>query len=176
MRRATVTAVCCITLSSSIACGHHLPSDPSLTHLRPGVNPNVENGTAFDKAEIPVGDAKKIILPDDTGIVDAKVVESRRGWINIYMEKDLAYVGHPPERMSIRDLRRAMGCVTRVDGDTLIIQPYGAWHSTEGGAGIRLLVEVPPNLPVERRKLPKLHVLRDEPDPAQKARHEPPSK
>jgi hypothetical protein len=122
----------------------------------PGVDVNdqrapsekVENGTAFDKAALNPGTAKKIVLPDSATV--RRTAES--GPISLFMAKRLHFGGHPPEPMSIRGARKNMGCAVKAEGETLIIATFGEWDShKEGGADMKLVVVVPERLEVEKR-------------------------
>src|SRR5947209_5276954 len=62
----------------------------------------VQNGSAFDRAHVELGSAKKIVLPDDAVIRRTP----QRGQLQLFMKKTLSYRGYPPEPMSIRDARK----------------------------------------------------------------------
>jgi hypothetical protein len=109
---------------------------------------NVENGSAFDRATVDLGTAKKIALPDNA--VVRKTAEA--GQVRLFMKKTLAFGGHPPEAMSIRGARKNMGCAVKVEGETLVVATYGEWDShIEGGTDLRLVAVVPDGIEVVQR-------------------------
>jgi hypothetical protein len=68
------------------------------------------------------------------------------------MAKRFGYTGHPAERVSIRDVRKQMGCATKTEKDALVLATYGECESHfEIGAHIKLLIVAPEVLAVERR-------------------------
>jgi hypothetical protein len=123
----------------------------------PGVVPDgaeapsdrVENGRAYDKATIEIDASKGLVVPGDAKVAAA----GAEGRVEVFLEKRLSYAGHPPDRMSIRDERRKMGLATRAEGGKLVVATCGEWDSDiEGGARMRVLLRVPPGLPVEHRQ------------------------
>jgi hypothetical protein len=112
-------------------------------------DPNVENGRAFDRAVLPVGQFKKIALPGTTVVRQTTPGED----VVLRMEKRLSFGGHPPQPMSIRDARYNMGCAVKTEGDTLVVATFGEWDSRiEGGASMKLVAEVPEGVEVVRRE------------------------
>ncbi|HKB02594.1 MAG TPA: hypothetical protein VKD90_10265 [Gemmataceae bacterium] len=125
------------------------PTDPSLVlNRQPAPNPNVENGTAYDRAAVDVGAGRTVVLPDTATVRR----DPAGGPVRLFMAKQLLFVGHPPAPMSIRDSRKNMGCAIRTEGDALVIATFGEWDShIEGGAGMRLVAFVPEGVGVQRR-------------------------
>ncbi len=110
---------------------------------------NVENGSVFDKAAINIGEFKKVILPDNAKIDRM----GEHGRIYIFMEKKQGFAGHPSHRMTLLGVRKNMGCVSKIEGDALLVATLGEWDShIEGGATMKLMVIVPNNVEVEFRK------------------------
>jgi hypothetical protein len=110
---------------------------------------NVENGSAFDRAAVDLGNAKKVVLPRNAA-VDRGAAGDR---LQLFMKKTLAFGGHPPERMSIRGARKNMGCAVKAEGDVLVVATFGEWDSRiEGGAHMRLVAVVPEGVEIERRQ------------------------
>jgi hypothetical protein len=109
---------------------------------------SVENGSAYDKATLDLGEVKRIAIPEGAEVVQGD--DGRK--IRVFLKKTLDFAGHPPEPMSIRTGRTKMGCATKVEGQTLVIATFGEWTSKEGGARIKLLLVVPKGVEVERRK------------------------
>jgi hypothetical protein len=110
---------------------------------------NVDNGSAYDRAAVDLGAAKKLVLPDNA------VVQrwGEAGKVQLFMKKTLEFRGHPPEPMSIGDARNNMGCAVKVEGDDLLVATFGEWDSRiEGGADIRLFAVVPEGVELELRK------------------------
>jgi hypothetical protein len=124
--------------------------DPSIVvdeSLR--VDPEVENGTAYDRSVLELGKAKKVVLPDNATVRRA----GEAGKVQLFMAKTLAFVGHPPEAMNLQGARKNMGCAIRADGDAFVVATYGEWDSRkEGGASMKLVVVVPDGVEVEQRK------------------------
>jgi len=112
-----------------------------------GPSDNVENGTAYDRATVDVGSAKRIVLPDSATV--RRMGDNAP--VRLFMAKRLAFAGHPAQPMSIRDGRNNMGCATRVEGDGLVIATFGEWNNIGGGADVKLVAHVPATLTVEQR-------------------------
>jgi hypothetical protein len=109
----------------------------------------VENGSAYDRAAVDLGTAKKLTLPDDAVVRRS----GEAGKVQLFMKKTLAFGGHPPEPMSIRDARKNMGCAVKAEGDALVVATFGEWDSRiEGGTELRLVAVVPEGVEVEQRK------------------------
>jgi hypothetical protein len=108
----------------------------------------VENGSAYDKAVIQLGRAETLVLPEDAVIRRT----GEPGQVMAFMQKTLAFAGHPPRSMGIHDARRDMGLAVRAAGDSLVVATYGEWDSRiEGRARLKLVVLVPEGLHVEQR-------------------------
>jgi hypothetical protein len=127
------------------------PDEASIV-LSPGQSPGsiVENGKAYDRAALELNGAVAIVVPDTAKIER----DGRPGYIEIYMEKSQSFGGHPAERTSIRDSRKHMGCVKKVEAGKLVVATYGEWDSNiEGGNFLtHLLIRVPADMKVEARK------------------------
>jgi hypothetical protein len=109
---------------------------------------NVENGSAYDKAAIELGDCTKVVLPDDATV--RQDGEAKK--LQLYMKKTLGFGGHPPEAMSIKQVRNYMGCAVQVEKTALVIATFGEWDShIEGGARMQVVFVVPKGIDVERR-------------------------
>lgn len=109
----------------------------------------VENGSAYDRAAVDLGSAKTLVLPDDAVVRRS----GEPGKIHLFMKKTLAFAGHPPESMSIRDARKNMGCAVKVEANALVVATFGEWDSQiEGGAHMRLVAVVSEGVQVEQRK------------------------
>ena len=109
----------------------------------------VENGTAYDKTQMDLEKHTKLVVPENVKIR----TDGPAGKIQIFMAKTLAYAGHPPESMSIRQMRNQMGCAVKSENEILIVGPYGEWDShIEGGASIKLIIVLPKGVTVEKRK------------------------
>jgi hypothetical protein len=112
-------------------------------------SPKVENGLAYDKATLNIGDFKTVVVP-----VDAKVEQGQSiGQVEIFMEKSQHFSGHPGTLMSIRETRKQMGCAKKTENGKLVLATYGEWDSQiEGGLSIKkLLIRVPDGVEVEHR-------------------------
>lgn len=124
--------------------------DPSIVlSERSAPSQKVENGSAYDRAAVDLGAAKKVVLPDDAVIRRS----AEAGKVELFMKKTLAFGGHPPERMSIRDARKNMGCAVKAEEGALVIATFGEWDShIEGGAYMRVIAVVPEGVELEQRK------------------------
>lgn len=112
-------------------------------------NPEVENGWAYDRATLDLGNHKGVVVPDDARVERA----GEAGRIEVFMEKSLNYGGHPPDPMSIRIQRKKMGCVHKIERDKVVVATYGEWNSNiEGGTSMKVLIRVPDGLLVGTRK------------------------
>jgi len=134
--------------------------DPAHTaHVPPAARPVIErgivlgerwghvvNGSAFERAILDVPGVQSVHVPEDA------TVETIRGdRIEIYLEKVLAYRGHPPQPMSIVTARHEVGVSYQQQGTRLWFRTFGAWDSRiEGGMAIRVVVRVPASLTVVR--------------------------
>jgi len=116
----------------------------------PEVDPRVQNGTVYDKATVDASAFDTVVIPQD-----ATLVRGGTGCtVQLYTAKNLGFLGHPSERMDLAEARSTMGCGTRADGKTLLVDTWGSWSTKEGGAEIVLLVVAPDAVDVEQRKNP----------------------
>lgn len=124
--------------------------DPSIVVDKEHViDPEVENGTAYDKAVVDLRAARRVVLPDTAVLRRGGGV----GTVRLLMAKRLSFGGHPPEPMTLSGARKNMGCAVRAEGGSLVVATYGEWDSrVEGGADITLIAIVPDGLEVKRRK------------------------
>ena len=111
-----------------------------------GSNAWVENGYAYDKATLDLPPGATLVVPDEARVARG----APAGRVELYMEKWLDYDGEGT-RLSIRELRNAMGCATRREGGRLTLATYGEWQTDQGGARLTLLVKVPAGQRVERQ-------------------------
>jgi hypothetical protein len=110
---------------------------------------SAENGSAYDRAGVDLGTARKVVLPEHAVVWRG----GEEGKIQLFMKKTLAFGGYPPGPMSIRDARRNMGCAVMADGGALVVATFGEWDTHgEGNTSIRLVVQVPEGVEVEKRK------------------------
>lgn len=108
---------------------------------------DVENGSAYERAEFELGSTKRLAVP-----LDAEVVELESGdMIQVLLKKTLAFAGHPPEKMSIRTGRNNLGLASRREGDVLVVGTFGEFSTKEGGANMSLRFVVPKGTPLDRR-------------------------
>jgi hypothetical protein len=109
---------------------------------QPPPSQKVTNGKIYDKGVLDISKYQSIIVPDNASISRRKI----DGIIEIYLEKELAFFGHPPYPIHIRDAREYMGCAYKDQGTFATIATYGEWWSKEGGANIRMLIVAPKGL------------------------------
>jgi hypothetical protein len=113
------------------------------------IDPNVENGTVYDRATVEIRDALKVVFPENTTI--------RRGGnprkIQLFMAKTRSFAGHPSEIMTLNGIRKEMGCSVRKADRIMVISTYGEWDSgIEGGTRMKLVAIVPEQIQVVPRK------------------------
>lgn len=140
---------CLAALAVLPSCGSSA-SDPSVVvNEKFRFDPKVENGTAYDRASVDLGTAKKVVLPDTATVRRAGAA----GTVQLFLAKTLAFGGHPPEPMSVRTARKNMGCAVRLEDEALVVATYGEWDSRiEGGAHMKVVAVVPDGFVVEQRK------------------------
>jgi hypothetical protein len=113
------------------------------------VDDMVENGTAYDRATIDLGNAKKVVLPDNAVVRRS----GQTGKLQLFIARTLSFAGHPPKAMTVRGARKNMGCATHGEGASLVIATFGEWDShIEGGAYMKIVALVPQVVEVEQRK------------------------
>jgi len=146
-----LTAAAAVALAGCTAAGDAgVPDarDPSLVFDKERApSDQVENGTAYDRAAVEPGAAKKLVLPDTATV--RRTTEGSS--VRLFLAKHLGFGGHPPEPMSIRDARKNMGCAVKAEGDALVVATFGEFHTIEGGASMKLVAVVPEGLAVEQR-------------------------
>jgi len=109
----------------------------------------IENGTAYDKVIIELGEAKKIVLPNNAVICRG----GEPGKMKLFLAKKLSFYGHIPFSMTICGARKNMGCAVQTEGDFMKLATYGEWDSRiEGGAFLYIAAEVPADVQIEQRK------------------------
>ena len=132
-------------------------NDPSLDFdelWRTGHGLIVENGRAYDRADMPLGPATAVILPEDQESMRITVrTDGAVGAVTILLEKRLAYHGHPGKTMRLRDFRESARLWKRSEGAALVLVPPRGWSSIEGGSVIHAIVMVPPGTVVRREPL-----------------------
>lgn len=111
----------------------------------------VENGHAYDRAVLELGDAKKLVLPNDATVRRLDDAPNPRQ-VELLMRKTLAFDGSATTQMSIRHVRDRMGCAVKREDDTVMLATFGEWTlRAEGGAHLRLVALVPAGVELERR-------------------------
>jgi len=110
----------------------------------------IVNGTAFDKAEVDLGDIKSVVVSHNAIVKQMDGISK----MQIYTAKTLCFFGHlsQPNQLTIHGARLNMGCATSREDDTMIIGTYGEWSSIEGGAWIDLIIVLPSGISVEKKK------------------------
>lgn len=121
--------------------------DSSVVLKRSAPSADVENGSAYERAEFTLETARRLAVP-----LDAEVVEQGSGTtIQVLLKKTLGFAGHPPEKMSIRSGRNNLGLASRREGDVLVVGTFGEFGTKEGGANMTLRFVVPKGTPLDRR-------------------------
>jgi hypothetical protein len=113
---------------------------------------NVINGEAYDAGTIDLGSAESLVVPEGT-IVLPVAGGGAGNRIQVYIQKRLAWSGHPAIPTDIRIERGRMGCAYRRDDTVMTLATFGSWYSkAEGGAYVTFAVEVPKDIKVEFKK------------------------
>jgi hypothetical protein len=129
-------------------CQEQKPKDATVVLSTRPANPKVENGWAYDKATLDCGRYKVVVVPHDAQVERGGSDKQ----VEIYMEKEQSFSGHPPELASIRDARKEMGCARKEDKDKVVLATYGEFDSNiEGGTFMKLRLRIPAGLTVETR-------------------------
>jgi hypothetical protein len=142
------------------------PAEPKVTPVKPApaqplptrARGSVENEGSSLYTRVFAGhvyDAATLALPADAVLVVPESAVVAYGappkTIELFMDKTLAFMGHPPEAMPAAGVRNNMGCAARRESGTLLVGTYGEWMSIEGGAGLALFVRVPADVHVVAR-------------------------
>ena len=109
-------------------------------------DPFVHNGTAFDRAELELGEHHTVVIPTRATLVRATGGNS----IVIELEKSLGFMGHPGKRFTIDEARREMGCAWLSKDGQLRLATFGEYSCGDGGKSVTLEVTVPEGITVER--------------------------
>jgi hypothetical protein len=107
----------------------------------------VFQGSLYQRATIPIGKHDSLRVPSTALVAEG----AKDGSVEVYVEKRLHFMGHPPEAMPLGSLRRNLGVATSADGTTLVVATYGEFGSIEGGASMRVFVRVPTGFAVKMR-------------------------
>lgn len=127
----------------------HLPNRGAIEAGRGAVNAKVFSGSVFARGNVPLGaKVARLIVPETAAVAFGAPAAT----VELFVEKTLAFAGHPPQPMPAAGLERNMGMATRIEGSDLVLATYGEWDSRiEGSASILLFVRVPVGSTVVRR-------------------------
>jgi hypothetical protein len=98
-------------------------------------------GSVFDRGNVSLkASIKRIILPSNAAVA----VGAPASTIEVFTEKNLGFMGHPPTPITAESVRHNMAIATREDGSDLLLGTFGEFDThIEGGAGLLLFVRVP---------------------------------
>jgi len=106
----------------------------------------VHNGSAFDRAELELGEHHTVVIPTRATLVRATGGNS----IVIELRKSLGFMGHPEKRITIDEARQELGCAWLSKDGQLRLATFGEFSCGEGGKSVDLEVTVPEGIAVER--------------------------
>ncbi len=113
----------------------------------PGPSDKVQNGHVYEVGRVALAtNIRRLVVP-----THARVRSGPDGVLTIATDKGLAFKGHPPQKITLENVRANMGVATKIDGDALLVASFGEWDSKEGGAALVISIVTPPGLRVERR-------------------------
>lgn len=108
----------------------------------------VQNGTAYDRASVPIQDDTLIIVP----INSITEPNDSRDSTEIFLAKTISFGGHPPREIGIRSCRKYFGAAINRENRILKIATFGEWDSRiEGAAWVNMIIKHPAGLKIERR-------------------------
>jgi hypothetical protein len=150
-RSAPVSLLAALVCAAAARPDDPKPADPAadrsvVLSARKAPSTKVENGAAFDSAVLDLAGRTRLVVPDNAEVLRG----AAGGTTRVYLKKTLGFGGHPPEPMSIRTVRKYMGCATKAEGEALVLGTFGEWKSKEGGSRIKLVVVVPAGVEVEK--------------------------
>jgi hypothetical protein len=129
------------------------PDDPSVVFDEPytmNTGFKTYNGRAYDKASLWIDPKIKLVLPDEATEV---VRHAAPNTVNIYMEKNIQHYYHTDQTTwPILGHRPKMGYAIKLENGTLLIDTFGEFSYIEGANSLRLMVEVPREVEVIRRR------------------------
>src|SRR5690348_12449225 len=106
----------------------------------------ITNGTAFDRAELPLDRCAHLVVPVGAVITH----DAKPGTCVLRIEKTLNVLAHPVRAISIVEQRKEMGCALLRSADSLLVSTFGEFATPgHGGATVRLSVSVPSNVQVD---------------------------
>jgi hypothetical protein len=118
-----------------------------LLSCRPPQKSNVTNGTLHETATLDIAGYALLVVPETATIQQVKNATH----VEIHLEKELAFHGHPPHPLDIKNARDYFGIATKDENEAILLATYGEWSSKEGGASIRLRIIVPEGTAVTQR-------------------------
>jgi hypothetical protein len=108
----------------------------------------VENGDAYDRGFLDIGDYKELVIPEATAVI---VRTEQVGKITLNMKKSLQTGMWPGKSMSIRQLRYTMGCAVKVENKRIVLGTYGHQiNFYHGGSWMTVIIEVPKGIEINR--------------------------
>jgi hypothetical protein len=103
---------------------------------------NVTNGRVYEKTSWKEQGIRTLTVPKGTRVEHGKTIE-------IFTEKSLHFLGHPPLPMHISKAKEYMGVAGRSEASSLTLATFGEWDSKEGGASLRMVVRAPEGVRVK---------------------------
>jgi hypothetical protein len=120
---------------------------PSGVVYTDSIDPNIENGYVTENSSIAIRPDWTLRLPPNALVKFG----GKPGIIEIRQRKELSIAGHPPELISINEMRHRMGVAARLQEHVLEIDSFGSYEiDGAGGARIQLTCTVPEGTSIER--------------------------
>jgi hypothetical protein len=107
----------------------------------------VQNGSVFSLGVVNAEQYRRVLVPKTSAVLSSP----EPGIVTFRLEKRLSFFGHPEVPMTLDEARSCMGLALLTKADEMALGCWGEWSSFEGGADLRVVVEVPPGLSVVRK-------------------------
>lgn len=118
-----------------------LDEEGVIVFIDDSVDPNVQNGAAFDEARLDVSNCTHLIVPSNAAVER----NGASGAVIVKIRRIVRFYGHPPKPINLEVARASMGCVWKREGSTIHLATFGEWDSRIKGSSVIELHLVVPN-------------------------------